>query len=242
MNMGLNKSFIDRLFRQVDDVVWDLMTGTVGYKANDGITTIELGQLSDDKTEAPEAQVSVNPFDQFGMAVPAFAQSVPAASINLGDMIYSSASNKVMGWVVKKNEKSFKLMKADGTRSDWSPPKVQMMGFDSGVMVLRSLINMLPGGQSGLGGFQSSLMPLMAMGMLGDSDGNSDGGMDLKQMMPIMLMSQMGLGLNGQTDSGAQGAAGGMASMMPMLMMMNMMGGGNKSSSGKKGGAGFFDN
>jgi hypothetical protein len=220
--MNFNNKFMERFFRPVDEVVWDMMSGKVGFKTKDGICSIDLGVVVD--TEAPDAQVSVNPFEDFGMAVPAFAQSVPVDSITLGDMIYSSSSNKVLGWVVKKNDKSFKLMKQDGTRSDWVPPKVQMIGFDSGVMVLRSLMNMLPGGASGLGQMQSMLMPMMAMGMMGDGD---SGAMDMKSMMPMMLMSQMGMG------GAAAPVGGGMASMMPMMMMMQMMKGDGKPGSKK---------
>jgi len=217
MMMNMNKAFIDRFFRPVDKMVWDLMSGKIGYKGGEGIVTIELNDLTDDKTEAPNAQVVINPFDEFGMEVPAFAQSVPVETISLGDMIFSSSSNKILGWVVKKNEKSFKLMKQDGTRSDWSPPKVQMLGFDSGVMVLRSLLNMLPGGSDGLGNMQSMIMPLMAMGMLGDSEGN--GSFDLKSIMPMMLMSQIN---NTSTDSTNM-----MGNMMQMMMMAQLFKGGN---------------
>ena len=220
--MNFNKAFMDRFFRSVDNVVWDMMSGRVGFKTNDGICSIELGDATD--SEAADAQVTINPFDDFGMAVPAFAQSVPVASISLGDMIYSSSSNKVLGWVVKKNEKSFKLMKQDGTRSDWTPPKVQMLGFDSGVMVLRSLMNMLPGGSSQLGQMQSMLMPMMAMGMLGDDD--SSGGMNLKQMMPMILMSQMNIG--GADPAASTNMMGNMMQMMMMASMFNSSGKGNK--------------
>lgn len=228
--MNLNNKLIDRFFKSVDSCVWDLMTGKIGFKTSEGIVTIELNDISADGTEASNAQVSINPFDDFGMEIPAFAQSVPVNNINLGDMIFSSASNKVMGWVVKKNDKSFKLMKQDGTRSDWVPPKVNMLGFDSGVMVLRSLMNMLPGGSTGLSSMQSSLMPMMALGMLGE--GNSE--FDLKNIMPIMLMSQMGLGT---TDASA---ANPMANMMPMMLMMKMLGNSSDKSFGGKS-SNFFD-
>lgn len=227
--MNFNKSFMERYFKSVEGVVWDMMSGKVGFKTNDGICSIELNAINEDKTEAEDAQVSINPFDDFGMAVPAFAQSVPVQAITLGDMIYSSSSNKVLGWVVKKNEKSFKLMKQDGTRSDWTPPKVQMLGFDSGVMVLRSLMNMLPGGQGQLGQMQGMLMPLMAMGML-DDEGTGNG-MDIKQMMPMMLMSQMGI-----TGTDPNASAGMMGNMMQMMMMSQLM----KSSGGIGGKKDFF--
>lgn len=218
--MDFNKNFIDRFFRPVDNVVWDLMTGKVGFQNGSSIITIDLGDLNDDKTEAPNAQPVENPFNDFGMAIPAFAQSIPLDNVNIGDMIYQN--KKVMGWIVKKRDKSFKVMKVDGTRSDWTPPKVQMLGFDSGVMVLRSLINMLPDGQAGLGNMQGMLMPMMAMGMAG--------GDDMKSMLPLMLMSQTGAG----------GTAANMGNMLPMLMMMKMMGGDKSGGAFPSGNGKFF--
>jgi hypothetical protein len=219
--MNFNKSFIDRFFRPVDNMVWDLMSGRIGFKNGTSIMTIELGDLNDDKTEAENAVVSENPFDDFGMPIPAFAQSIPVDTITLGDMIYSA--NKVMGWVVKKNAKSFKIMKPDGSRTYWVPPKVQMIGFDSGVMVLRSLMNMLPGGEAGLGSMQGMLMPMMAMGMLNGDDSGS--GMDMKAMLPMILMSQTGAGGTGGSS---------MTSMLPMMMMMGMMGNNKNNSNPSK--------
>jgi hypothetical protein len=213
-NMNFNKDFMNRFFRPVDNVVWDMMTGQIGVKNRSGILTVELGELNEDKTEALSPQVNINMFEQFGMAVPAFAQSVPVNTINLGDIIYSSNSNRVAGWVVKQSGKSYKLLKEDGTRSDWTPPKTNMLGFDSGVMVLRSLFTMLPNGQEGVSQMQNMLMPMMAMGMMGDGDSEDS----FKDMMPLLLMSQMGM--NGQ----GAGNTNMFANMMPMLMMSKMMG------------------
>ena len=226
--MNINKKLTDKFFRSVDNCVWDLMTGRIGFSTTDGIVTIDLNELDDLKTEAPDAQVSVNLFDEFGIAIPAFAQSVPVDSITLGDMIYSSSSNKVLGWVVKKNAKSFKLMKQDGTKTDWVPPKVNMLGFDSGVMVLRSLMNMLPGGSSGLTSMQSMLMPMMALGMMGEGANNNN----MKNMLPVMLMSQMGGMASADTTNPNP-----MTNMMPMIMMMQMM----KSPSSNNSFTNFFD-
>lgn len=230
--MNLNNKFMDRLFKPVDNVVWDMMTGRVGFKSTDGICSIELGVIDPaNLNEAPDAQITINMFDDFGMVVPAFAQSVPVESIAMGDMIYSSQSNKVQGWVVKRNEsgKSFKIMKQDGTRSDWVPPKTSMIGFESGVMVLRSLMNMLPGGAGGLSQMQGMMMPMMMMSQMNGDDASS--GFDMKSMMPMMLMSQMGIG----AAPGAPAPAGNaMAQMMPMMMMMQMMKGGDGKPGGKK--------
>ena len=225
MNMSnLNNKLMDRFFRQVDGVVWDLMTGKVGVRTSDGIITLE--------GTGDDAQVTINMFDQFGLEVPAFAQSTPSASVAVGDLIYGD--RKALGWVVSVNVKpsptvpdvdssvapssvkSFTLMTPDGTRKSWTPPKVSMLGFDSGVMVLRSLMNMLPGGNAGLGQMQNMLMPMLMMG--GD-------GVDLNSIMPLMLFQAT----NGSGDTG------GMGNMMQMMLMMQLMGKG-----GSKGGN-FFD-
>ena len=85
----MNNKFIDRMFRKTDNVVWDIMSGRVGFKTRDGIVTIDL-QSDVTDTEAPNAEVSINMFDDFGITIPAFAQSVPVTSITLGDLIYGA--------------------------------------------------------------------------------------------------------------------------------------------------------
>jgi hypothetical protein len=227
MNM---KKFTDRFFRQVDGVVWDMMTGRVGFATDEGICSIDLGSADETKAKAPDAQVTINPMDDFGISIPAFAQSIPAEQINLGDMIYSSSTKKVLGWVIEKNAKTgFRLMRQDGTSSSWKPAKIQMLGFDSGVMVLRSLSNMLPGGSAGLGQMQGMLMPMLMSGML---DGEEGG---MSEMIPVMLMSQLGLG---GTDPAAGGAM--MSQMMNLMMMQKIMGAKDGSSALGKGKSPFF--
>ena len=210
---------MDRFFRKVDSAVWDLMTGRIGIKTKDGIVTVE--------GEGEDAVISLNMLDQFGIGVPAFAQNTAKTDVRLGDMIFGASGP--LGWVTGINEKSFNLLKPDGTHTTWSPQKVQMFGFDSGVMVLRSLLNMLPGGSAGLAGFQGSMLPMLAM--MGGDDGDDS---MLSQMMPMMLMSQMGM-MGGAPADGSAPAVNPMAQMMPMMLMMKMMGG-----KGGKGG-GFFD-
>ncbi|PWU00813.1 MAG: hypothetical protein C5B52_08320, partial [Bacteroidetes bacterium] len=185
MNLSMNNmgnKMMDRFFRKVDGVVWDLMTGRVGVKTSDGITTLE--------GTGDDAQVTLNMFDQFGMEVPAFAQSTPVTAVAVGDLIYGD--KKPIGWVLEVNTGTsvgapvtkFTLMTPDGTRKNWVPPKVNMMfGFDSGVMVLRSLMNMLPGGSGALGQMQNMILPLMMMG--------GEDQIDLNSIMPMMLFSQL---------------------------------------------------
>lgn len=219
--------FMERLFRKADNVVWDLMSGRIGVRTDEGIATIE--------GTGEDAQININMFDEFGMSIPAFAQSTPLEAVNVGDIIYFGKTQKP-GWVVEKKapkevgkSSSFVLMKTDGTRSSWTPPKVSMLGLESGVMVLRSLINMLPGGQNGLAGMQGMLIPLMMSG----------GDMDMDKMMPLMLMSQMGAQPTVNPDGTtvpANPMMGG--NMMQMMLMMQMMkGDGMKSpfSSGNSG-------
>ncbi len=246
MGMGaLGEKLVKRFFRRVDDCVWDLMTGKLGVRTKDGIATLDgVGD---------EAQINVNLFEQFGMPLPAFAQSTPVDAIKEGDIVYND--RKMLGWVIKRPEPvtwAFKILKVDGSRTEWRPPKVNSIGIDlSGAMVLRSLINTLPTG--GLGTMQSMLLPMMMMG------GGSFG--DLEDMLPAMLMMQCGgmpgmPGLPGMPGAEAAPAAKGkkgaapavpvaavnpMAGMMQTMLMMKMMGGMGRKGGGGKPGANWFD-
>ena len=209
---------MNRFFRRVDGMVWDLMTGKVGIRTEQGILTLE--------GEGAEAELVENMFDQFGIELPAFAQATKVEDIKLGDLIYGGRG--LRGWVVKLPPKTgkgkdFTLLKTDGTRGAWRPPKVKSLGIDlGGAMVLRSLMNTLPDG--GLGDMQNMLMPMMMMGGMGGGDGGGGMGFgDLEDMLPMLLMSQ----------SGMMGDAGGGGNMMQTMMMMKMMGGFRGDGDGK---------
>lgn len=195
-----------RMFRRVDNVVWDLMTGRVGVRTPEGIATLEgVGE---------DARVNLNLMDDFGFSLPAYAQSTPKNGVQVGDIIFRNASNDAsVMWVIDKteddNKQKFKVMKLNGETASWNPPKVSMMGFDSGVMVLRSLSSMLPGGSSDLSQMQNMLMPLV---MMGGEDIFSGGNSSMDKMMPFMLMQMM----NG-------GDKAGMGNMMQMAFMMQML-------------------
>jgi hypothetical protein len=210
MNMPGMDKFMNRMFRKAEGVVWDLMSGKIGVLTDEGISTLE--------GEGDDARVSVNLMDDFGIALPAFAQSTPVADVKVGDIIYSGKTR--ITWVIEVNadKGNFRVMKPNGESTTWTPPKVSMLGFESGVMVLRSLMSMLPNGDKGLGQMQNMLMPMMMMGGLSGADG--EGNDMMEKMMPLMLMGQM----NGGTDSG------GMGNMMQTMMMMKMMGGDNHVS------------
>lgn len=203
---GGNK-FLDRMFRKADGVVWDLMSGKVGVQTSEGIVTID--------GEGDDARISINLLDDFGMALPAFAQSTPVDAIKVGDIIYRGKRDTISFVIEKKDNGKFRVMNTDGTSATWTAPKVSILGLDSGVMVLRSLMTMLPNGDKGLGQMQGMLLPLM---MMGGED------LDLEKMLPLMLMSQTG-GLGG--DSG---------NMMQMMLMMQMFKGGDSPFGGKKTG------
>jgi hypothetical protein len=96
-------------------------------------------------------------------------------------------------------------MKPNGETVGWTAPKVQMLGFESGVMVLRSLATMLPGGDKDMSQMQNLLMPMLMFG-----DGEFGGDM-MDKLMPMMLMGMM------------NGGGNNLGNMMPMVMMMNMM-------------------
>jgi len=229
---GANK-FMDRMFRKADGVVWDLMTGKIGIQADGGIVTLE--------GEGEDARVNINLLDEFGVALPAFAQSTPVDQIAVGDIIYTGKRDTirfVTGLVETTKPaakttkaaattapaiKKFRVMSLDGTSSTWTPPKATILGFDSGVMVLRSLMSMLPTGDKGLNQMQGMLMPLLMMS-------GGDLGGDLDSMVPMMLMSQMG-----------GGDAGGMGNMMQMMFMMKMMNKDGGFGSGKTGGSSPFN-
>lgn len=215
--------FINRLFRRVDGVVWDLMTGKVGIQATEGIAVLN--------GEGDAAQVEINLFDQFGIGLPAFAMSTPVDSVNVGDIIYFGSKDRP-GWVVEKKTSeaglSFQLMKMDGTRTSWKPPKVSILGMESGVMVLRPLTALL-GGTGGLSSVQGVLLPMLMM-----DEGNN---LNLEKMLPLMLMMQMGNTTNAGDGTANPFAAfgggnGGMGNVMSMMMFMSMFG--NKSSDGGK--------
>jgi hypothetical protein len=238
--MGGDK-IMNRLFRKADGVVWDMMSGKVGVSTKDGIATFS--------GEGDDAEIEINMFDQFGMEIPAFAQSTPVSAVSVGDLIYFGSTEKP-GWVIEvkygvkptgstttrrskpaaalteedKTNVQFVLMKTDGQRTTWKAPKVKMLGMGTdGVMVIRSLLTMLPGGQAALGGMQNNLMMMMQMSaMSGD-----EGGIDMEAMIPMMLMGQM-----------AGGDSGGGNNFMQAMMMAQMFKGGGMFG-GKKGNTPF---
>lgn len=211
-NMFNADAMMRRFFRRADNVVWDMSTGKPGVATDEGIASC-IGSGED-------AQISINPIAAMGMALPAFAQNTALDKVDVGDMIIYGARDNT-GWVVSKTDKQLRLIKADGTLTSYSPPKTQMLDVGGGVMVVRSLMNMLPGGTGGLMG------NMMMMQMMGGGDS------DLEEMLPMMLMMQGAGATSGDPAAAAAGnPMAGMAAMLPQMMMMKMMSKGNKSSGG----------
>lgn len=199
-----NSRFLDRFFKRVDNLVWDITTGKLGVQSADGIITLELTPAAEGARNAePQAQVSINPFDQFGIAIPAFATNTNLEQIEVGDLIVGQ--KEVLGWVIKKNPASLVLLDTKGFQKQYNPPKVAVIN-QSGAMVVKNLTGLL--GDTGATSFQSSLLPLLVMG--------GDTGLDFEKLIPLMLFTQQG----------QAGAAGGLGGMLPTLMMMGALGGG----------------
>lgn len=197
-----NSRFLDRFFKKVEGLVWDLSTGKLGVQGGDGIYTIDIQQPEGGRGEV-QAQVTVNPFDNFGIAIPAFATNTPLEQIEVGDLIVGQ--KEVLGWVIKKNTASLVLLDTKGFQKQYNPPKVAVIN-QGGAMVVKNLTGLLGG--DGAQSFQSSLLPLLVMG--------GDSGLDFEKLIPLMLFTQQG--------QGGAGAAG-LTSLLPLLMLGGGLGG-----------------
>lgn len=196
---------MDRMFRRVDNVVWDMMTGQIGVKNRDN-AIITRGPLIEEDNKV-DFELMENLFESFAMPIPAFAQATNRSDVKLGDMIVM-ASNR-FGWITAIKERSFSIKLVDGSNTSWSPTVVNTLGGTSdSIMVVRHLMDM-SGGQAGMTNMAGMLMPMMMMSQDPTSDTR------LEKMIPMMLMMNT--------------IGGGAATSNPMMpmMMMSMMGGGN---------------
>lgn len=199
--------FLNRLFRRVTGVVWDVITGSVGLQTADGIYTVSFDQNN-------KATLNVNPIDDFGLALPAFATQTTAEEVKEGDIIVGDQG--IIGWVTGKGEASFKVLDHNGMNKNYSPPKVAILG-NQGVLVVRNLMS-LTGGATGANNFASMLMPLIALG----------GGDDkLEKLLPLLLLTSQ----NGALPTAAGAAGTGMNNLLPFLLMKD---GGVKGGSMEK--------
>lgn len=199
------------MFTEVSNVSYDLASGQVGIKTDAGLLTLGKDGIIDQ-----------NPMDFFSMEVPAFALNTPIKDIKRGDILVSSG--KAYAFVLEngmtentnKNatsadnmveRSSIEAMNFMGHITRFRPKKVNIMGNTGGVMVVKSLFNMMGANEQDGSFNMQSMLPLMMMMKSGDGKG------DMKDMLlPLMLMG------------GQQG--GGLGGMNPMMLML-MMGGEN---------------
>ncbi len=169
---SIGDKMMERMFKQVDDAVWDISTGKMGILGKNGSIFSLVG-------EGDDAQVTENLFSEFGMAVPAFAQSVPFDQVQLGDLAYRAGGRP--GWVVEKNPNSLILLNTDSSEGTIRRNKTITMGMDqSGVMILRNLFNLT--GAAGQQNFQM-LLPMLMVGSKNEEAGSM---VEMMLMMSVM--------------------------------------------------------
>lgn len=224
---NLSSKFMNRVFRRVGGIVWDLTTGKIGIKDQDGsifsLETVE-GPSVEGAQPTPAFSITVNPFEDFGVELPAFATTTNLADVKLGDLVVGDS--KILGWVTAKTGASLTLLSKDGMKKQYSPPKVDIMGLGAGVLVVQNLVN-LTGGSDGLAGFQSMLLPMLMM-----KDTNES--FDLERILPFMLFSQKG----GESATAFNPmmlmamSSGGLGDLDPMLLMAMSGGFGGQQAGG----------
>ena len=220
-NSAFANKFVRRMFRRIGGVVWDLTTGGTGLKTDDGIHTVTF-------TAEGAPVPNVNPFNELGMDLPAFAVLTQLNEIQPGDIVVGAST--ILGWAVEApgTGASIKVMDHQGHHKTITPPKVSVMN-QNGILVVKNLFS-LTGGADGAAGLANNMLPLIMM--------MGDGGDDkLEKLFPLMLM---------QSAGGTGAAAGGMNPMM-LLALSGGLGGGNSKidpmmlmamSGGLGGGAG----
>lgn len=199
----LMQKILARQFLKLNNVVLDIVTGgKVGIATKNGIASLE--STTNDEGQVVH-NISINPIDEFGYNVPAYAIATPIANVVVGDLIVFK-DNNIGGWVTDINPASLDVLKHDGTISRYSPQNVNLFGTGNrSVMVVKSLFSMFGGNTEQVSGFQNMLLPLL-LAKGGD-------GADL-DILPLMLMTQ-----------GGGAAAGGMNPMMLMALMGDKKGG-----------------
>lgn len=203
------KKMMERMFKKVDGVVYDMTTNAVGITKGDSIFTVG-------KNEEGEYELVENMLASLSAPIPAWARAVPLDQVKELDMILSQ-DGQPFGWVTKVNKSSMRVLKPNGTQSNVVPSKVNLLGQGQTVMVVSSM---------GTGAQTGAMDPMMLMAMMGDDADMSDlmpmmlmmqgqggagvGGMDMSQMLPFMMMSK-----NSDGDS---------SEMMKLMMLSQMMG------------------
>lgn len=175
------------MIQPIENVSYDLQSGLTGIKTGTGIVTFDGEGLSK------------NPLDFFGMDIPAFAMLTPVSQVKTGDILVSE--KKAYGFIQEVTESgSLRTLNVQGHSSRFLPTKVNMMGIEKGVTIIKSFTNLFGGGSEG---GSMDMGQLMMMSMMTGDKGN------FEDMLPMLMLSG---GLGG-------GAAGAMNPLMLMMLM-----------------------
>lgn len=201
------------MFTKVNGVLWSMTTGKLGIKTKNGIAIHNKTEVIGDEQDVHSIEVDV--FEDFSMAIPAFAQRKPLTSVVPGDIIVVSGKPKGFVTEVLADKGKLRILSLNGNESLHNPPKIKLMGEISGVMVLQSLLSFFGNDQTKMGEFGNSLMPFLMMS--GNDKENS-----LDKILPMMLYSSM--------TGNSSGGGGFMNNMMQMMMMQSLIGGNGLAS------------
>lgn len=186
------KNLMDRIFKKVEGVVYDMSTNSIGVKQNGSIFSVT-------KNEDGKWDLIENPIESFAAGIPAFAKAIPLDQVQPGNLILSQ-SGEPYGWVTNVNPNTLRVLKPNGSCTNISPAKVNLLGQGKTVMVVNS---MMSGG---------SIDPMMLLAL-------KDDGMDMSELMMFMAMSNNNTAQTAQP--GATPAVNPMANMLPFMLLGN---------------------
>lgn len=163
------------MIQPIENVSYDLQTGSTGIKTGTGIVTFDGEELSK------------NPLDFFSMDIPAFAMLTPVSQVKAGDILVSE--KKAYGFIQEVTDSgSLRTLNVQGHSSRFLPTKVNMMGISRGVTIVKSFSNLFGGQIENGSGMDMSNLLMMSM-MTGDNSKFED-------MLPMLMLSG-GLGNGG---------------------------------------------
>lgn len=175
------------MIQPIENVTYDLQSGLTGISTRTGIITYDGKELSK------------NPLDFFSMPIPAFAMLTPVSQVTEGDILVSDG--KAYGFIQEITDTgSLRTINMQGHQSRFVPTKVNMMGIEKGVNIVKSFTSMFGNQNQAQGQGGMDMNTLMMMSMLSGSNNK------MEDMLPLMMMS---------------GAMGG-GQMNPMMLMMMM--------------------
>lgn len=115
------------MFRPIDNVSYDIASGSTGIKTSAGLVTLGKDDVLDQ-----------NPLDFFSMEIPAFAMLTPATEVKRGDILVSDG--KAYGFLLEDgvreqtsdeddaSKASIQTMNVQGHISRFRPKRVSMLG------------------------------------------------------------------------------------------------------------------